>query len=310
MSDLDTQVRDYFDANVERVTADDVFAGRRLVEQLHRPSSGWWMSPRFAAVFGFAVTVFVVGGSLALGLALRRQRGDAASGASPLDIGTGSSASTGWGVLAMAAALTVVALVFMALALRNARRGISRSRKEKVMATTIDSPTIDHKLDEAHRTNRWLIATVVVLAIALVALGAWVISDLTTSNTAEPPAEVEALLADYNASWNAYDGDAFLGTVGDGYRFFDGSPGTQNAESTAATVERGALGGFTTEAAGDYVFVVNRDGDTYVASVPNVIGTENAPESADGISVFRIHNFPDVGWKVIYHAYIGELPSS
>ena len=133
------------------------------------------------------------------------------------------------------------------------------------MATTIDSPTIDHKLDEAHRTNRWLIAAVVVLAIALVALGAWVISDLTTSSTAEPPAEVQALLADYNASWNVYDGDAFLGTVGDGYRFFDGSPGTQNAESTAATVERGALGGFTTEAAGDYVFVVNRDGDQYVA---------------------------------------------
>jgi hypothetical protein len=308
MSDLDIQIRDYFDTHVERVTADDVFAGGRLVEQLHQPSPGWRMSPRFATGFGFAVTVFVIGGSLALGLALRRQGGDEGSGASLLDVGADSPASTGWGALAIAAALVVVALVLMVLALRSARRGISRNRKEKVMATTIDSPTVDDKLTDAHRTNRWLIAGVIVLAVALVALGAWVISDLTASNTTEPPAEVQALLDDYTASWNAYDGDAFLGTVGDGYVFFDDHTVARNAEATARTILVGEPFGFSTELVGDRVFVVNRDGDEYVGSVPNVLGTNSAPESADGISVFRIHNFPDVGWKVIYHAYVGELP--
>lgn len=310
MSDLGTQIRDYFDANVERVSADDVFAGRRLVEQLHRPTSGWRMSPRLAVCLGFAMTVFVVGGSLGLGLTLRQQRGDAGSGGSPLDIGAGSPASTGWGALGIATALAVVALVFMALALSSARRERSRNRKEKVVATTIDSPAVDHKLEEAHRTNRWLVAAVVLLSVALVALGAWVISDLTSANTTEPPAEVQALLGDYNASWNAYDGDAFLGTVGDEYVFFDDHTVARNAESTVGLIESGEPYGFATEVVGDYVFVVNSDGDEYVASVPNVIGTDSAPESGDGISVFRIHNFPDVGWKVVYHAYVGELPAS
>ena len=130
MSDLDTQIHSYFDANVERITADDVFAGRRLVEQLHRSRARWQILPKFVAAFGFAVTAFVVCGSLGLGLALHQPGDGAAAGTVSYGVGTGPPASTGWGLLSIAAFLAVFALVFIVLALRSARRSPSLRGKE------------------------------------------------------------------------------------------------------------------------------------------------------------------------------------
>jgi hypothetical protein len=127
MSDLDTQIHSYFDANVERVTVDDVFAGRRLVEQLHRSRARWQILPKFVAAFGFAVTVFVVCGSLGLGLALHEPGDDAAAGTVSYGVGMGPPPSTGWGLLSIAAFLAVFAMVFIVLALRSASRS-PRSR--------------------------------------------------------------------------------------------------------------------------------------------------------------------------------------
>lgn len=308
MSDLDTQIRSYFDANVERVTADDVLAGRRLVEQLHRPTAGWQVSPRFAVGFGFGVTVFVVAGSLGLGLALRQSSDNAASGTVSYAVGAGTSTSTGWSLLGISAVLAVVALILVVLALRSARSRSSTKGEETTMSTTFETPPVDHKLEEAHRTNRWLIAAVVILAIALVVLGAWVVNDVTAESGTEPPAEVQALIVDYGATWNAYDGDSFLGLVSDDYEFYDDHTVARDAEATAALIERGEPYGFTTKTVGGYSAEVSRDGTEYVVSASSMLGTDSAPDSAPGISVYRVQNFPDRGWIVTYHAYVGELP--
>ena len=130
MSDLDSQIRSYFDANVERVATDDVFAGLRLVHQIHRSDARWQISSKFAALFGFAVTVFVVGGSLGLGLALHQPADDTAAGTVLYGASTAPPASTGWGLVSVAAVLVVFALVFMVLALGTSKRS-PRSKGEE-----------------------------------------------------------------------------------------------------------------------------------------------------------------------------------
>jgi heme A synthase len=304
MSDLDTQIRSYFDANVERVTADDVLAGRRLVEQLHRPSAGWQVSPRFAVAFGFGVTVFVVAGSLGLGLALRQSSDNAASGTVSYAVGAGTSTSTGWSLLGISAVLAVVALILVVLALRSARSRSSTKGEETAMSTTFETPPVDHKLEVAHRTNRWLVAAVVVLAIAVVALGAWVVNDLTATAATEVPAEITTLVDSYTGTWNEYDGDAFLGYVREMDYVHSSYSGTFNAAETAGIIDGWEAYGHQTEVTGDNVIV--GDGTTKWVVQPNRITSNANPDGVVGFSVFTVNDWSDDGWVVTRHVYIGE----
>jgi hypothetical protein len=303
MPDLDTQIRSYFDANVERVTADDVFAGQRLVEQLHRPRATWQVSPRFAVGLGFGVTVFVIAGSLGLGHALRQSGDDAASGTVSYAVGAGTSASTGWGLLSVSAVLAVVALILVVLALRSARSRSSTKGRETAMSTTFETPPVDHKLEEAHRTNRWLIAAVVVLAIAVVALGAWVVNDLTTTSATEVPAEIATMLDGYGSSWNDYDGEAFLGYVREMDYVHSSYGGTWNAAETAGIIDGWEAYGYQTEATGDRLIV--GDGTTKWVVAPNRITSNADPDGVVGFSIFTVTDWSDDGWVVTRHAYIG-----
>lgn len=303
MFDLDTQIRSYFDVNVERVTADDVFAGRRLVEQLHGPRGRWEVSPRFAVGFGFGVTVFVIAGSLGLGLALRQSGDNAVSGTVSYAVGAGTSASTGWGLLGVSAVLAVVALVLVVLALRSARSRSSTKGRETTMSTAFDTPPVDHKLEEAHKTNRWLVAAVVVLAIALVALGAWVVNDLTSTSATEVPTEIATLLDSYTGTWNDYDGDAFLGYVREVDYVHSSYGGTWNAAETADIVDGWEAYGYQTEVTGDSLIV--GDGTTKWVAQPNRITSIANPDGVVGFSIFTVTDSSDDGWVVTSHAYIG-----
>ena len=304
MSDLNTQLRDYFDANVERVAADDVFAGRHVVDQIAEPQPRWRSSPRFAVGFGFAVTVFIVGGSLGLGLVLRRPGDDAGTGIDSFGVGAGTTESTGWGLAGAAAVLGVVAVAFMLLALRSARRSSGTREKENAMSTTLDTPSVDHKLEEAHRTNRWLIAAVVVLAIALVALGAWVVTDLTATSATEVPEEIAEMLEGYRAAWADYDGEAFLGYVREMDYVHSSAMGTYNAAETAALINRGESWGTQHESLGEGISV--GDGPTKYVVMPSRTTWTDNPEGNVGFSIFTVNDWSDDGWVVVRHEWIGE----
>jgi hypothetical protein len=304
MSDLNTQLRDYFDANTERVTADDVFAGRHVVDQVAEPQPRWRSSPRLAVAFGFAVTVFIVGGSLGLGLVLRQPGDDAGTGIASFDVGAGTTESTGWGLLVAAVALGVVATVFILLALRSARRSSGTREKENAMSTTLDTPQVDYKLEDAYRTNRWLIAAVVVLAIAVVALGAWVVADLVSTSEAEIPAEIATLLEDYTATWNDYDGDAFLGYVRETDFVHSSYGGTYNAAQTAILIEGWEVYGFQVEVAGESLYV--GDGGINYVVQPVRITSDANPDGASGFAITTVTEFGVDGWMVIGHEYVGD----
>lgn len=77
MRDVGTQLADYFDATVERITEADVAASRSIREQpQHPPVRGRQLRPAWALAVTFVTTLAVIGGSLGFGLMLRRQGTD------------------------------------------------------------------------------------------------------------------------------------------------------------------------------------------------------------------------------------------
>jgi|GEM_PF-6667778 len=305
MSDLGTQLRSYFDENVERVTPEDVLAGRHVGDLMPEPRFKWRASPRLAVGLGFAVTVLVLGGSLGLGLALRQPGDISGSGRMTFGVGDGTPESTGWWLVGVAAALAAIALVFIVLAIRSARTGSKRNGEEKTMSTTFETQEVDHKLEDAHRANRWLIAAVVVLSVALIALGAWVISDLTAASENAVPDDVAEMLDDYHAAWNTGDGDAFMLLVRE-VDYEHTANGTSHTAAGAADIIDAYWGpdGIHVEHIGESVLL--GDGSTKYVVQPNRVFTPGYPDGMVGFSILKVTEFGDSGWLVIDHTFIGD----
>lgn len=306
MSDLSTQLRTYFDENVERVTPEDVLAGRHLGDLAPEKNLRWFASPRLAVGLGFAVTVFIVGGSLGLGLALRQPSGAPGSGFGLFGTGAGPAESTGWSIVGIAAVLVAVGLVFAVFALASAKGSRIRKREGRTMSTAIDTPTVDNSHDETRRANRWLIAAVVVLAVAVVVLGAWVINDLTATSESEPPAEVRALVEGFQDAWNSYDGEAIGAYVSEPQFLHVYGTLEYDLSRTRNLVNGGVAYGTKVGVLGDYVFV--ESGSRSYVVVPGSIKTANAPEGGTGVVIYTVA-VRDGEWKIINHEYIGSTTS-
>ena len=173
------------------------------------------------------------------------------------------------------------------------------------MATTFDTPPVDHKLEEVNRANRWLIAAVVVLAIAVVALGAWVVNDLSASSASEVPTEIATLLDNYTGTWNDHDGDAFLGYVRDTGYVHSSYGSTYNTAETAAIVDGWEAQGYQVDVTGESLIV--GDGSTKWVVQPNRVTSDANPDGVVGFSIFSVTDSSDDGWVVTRHTYIGAM---
>lgn len=153
------------------------------------------------------------------------------------------------------------------------------------------------ELQRAHGRIRALTITVVVLAVALVGLGAWVIYDQVADTDTSVTGEIQSLLDDYTAAWNDYDSEAFLALVSDDYTF-DGT----GVDAMASRISQ--LGGldWNVEVIGDPIMA--GDGPFYfvaqVNHVTNVIGDE------DGVSLFTIVE-SDGSYLISEHVFTGGL---
>jgi hypothetical protein len=182
MSELQTQLRDYFDDVVERVSVQDVLSQARV-----RRQRTW--RPVWAAATAAAVVKIGVGSVVAAYWLL---------GAGPRQIRsvwhsvTSVATSTSW-------ALPVLIGVVVALAVGTA--GVAVLQKKGKRMETIErtaTPVV-----RARTVNRWLvIALAVALVLALVAI-AWL---LIAPPGSAVPADVQAVLDDYAAAWEAHDG--------------------------------------------------------------------------------------------------------
>ncbi|NOY56280.1 MAG: hypothetical protein GXP34_09875 [Actinobacteria bacterium] len=210
MSELQTQLRDYFDDVVERVGVQDVIA------QVHVRRQPRLRGPVRAAVTA-AAAVFVGVGSVVVALWLL-QGGPRLYRSSGAPVPTTTDAS--WVLPALIGVAAVLALGALGVFVSwGSRRGEGMETIEKTAKLRI----------EPGKTNRWLIVALVVLLVAIAAGAAWFLL------SSPVPSDVQALLDDYIAAWNAHDGDAVLATIGTGMHV--SSAGTFNGARLASFVD-------------------------------------------------------------------------
>ena len=294
MSEIETQLREYFDAAVERVTAEDVLVGHQMLESMTPQEQHWTWRPAWAAAAGFVATLAVLGGSLGIGIVAHRPATDTGTGRITEVLGEANEAASGWWLFMVA--IGVVVAVVGALIARNQQHN---SQRENAMATTIKTPP-STRLEAAERNNRGLVMTVVGLAIALVALGAWALFDQAAEPETAAPQAVQELIDDYEAVWNNYDGDAFSAVTTEDYTHTNGDF-TSDRDTMASTIASMApSSNFQVERIGD--LVVTGKGPYYVAGANRLHDSQGIE---DGISAFVIVETDD-GLKVAEHLFVGQ----
>lgn len=168
------------------------------------------------------------------------------------------------------------------------------------MATRTDEPVAvtDGEVQRLQSRLRAMTVAVVVLAVALIGLGAWVIYDLAAKSDTAATGEVETLLEDYTTAWNDYDGEAFLGLVTDDYTF-EYSGDVRSASEEAAEID--GLGAFdwSVERIGDPIMI--GDGPTYLVASADRVSTIG--RDADGISLYTIVEDGDT-LRISHHLFM------
>ncbi len=249
--------------------------------------------PAWAAAVAFGATMAVLGGSLLVGLAMRDPKSEVGSSWFPETIGEVTSTASDWWLLALAIAIVLAAVG--ALVVRNQQH---RTSKETTMTTTIERPAAD-QMEATERNNRWLAIAVVVLALALVALGAWVIFDQASQPETAATAEVEALYDDYLTAWADSDADAFTNLGTEDYVFAShGFTFTLYEQSLSVATS----GNPVFERVGD--LVVMGDGPDYFVTAAERV-TFGSSEHM-GVSAYRFVETED-GLRIAEHHWVGDI---
>lgn len=299
MPEIETQLREYFDVTVERVTAEDILAGRRVFETIRPVSPRRTWHPAWAAVGAFVATVAVLGGTFGLGAVLTGPTGDVGSGGITGVVRDATEAASAWWPLIAPVAL-VIAIAGALIALNRSQGTHEGLKEEDAMATTIEAPPAE-TTGRADHNNRGLIITIVVLAIALLALGAWAIDQQTAESETAAPAAVEDLLADYYAALNNYDGEAILALTTENFVHDNGFTTYDQTGMAALVSGRLRVFEYRVERVGDPI--VAGDGPYYVAEVNHLTDVSGAAE--DGTSTFVVVDTPG-GLKITSQIWRGS----
>ncbi len=222
MSRPETQLREYFDAGVERISAEDVIARVGVSEgglqPLHTKRN---LKPAWAAAGAFAATLVGLGGLASVLKLTTRVVGEADAGAGEI-VAAGGSTIAVWLIAAVVAAAAAGLTVW--LVHRSSKRNENEEEiepdqgKVRVMETIEQTDTEDQTTEKKEQRSRWPIVVIVVMAIALVGLIAWMTLAMRPNSPTAAPPEIVQLMEDYGAAWNAYDADALEAVVTSSYR--------------------------------------------------------------------------------------------
>ena len=219
MSRVEPQLREYFDAGVERISVDDVIAQAQVQQNRLEPlRSRRNLQPAWAAVGAFAVTILGFGG-LAAGLKLTEEiTGEFGADAAEIVAADGGTLGI-WLIAAFVAALAAGGVTWLI------RRPTEKDTKDEenqgrvmVMETIEDTGREVGTTKETKKPSRGPTVLIVVLAVALVGLVAWMVFMMRPNSPTAAPPEIVQLMEDYTAAWNAYDADAIEGLVTSSYR--------------------------------------------------------------------------------------------
>jgi hypothetical protein len=244
MSELQTQLREYFDDVVERVSAEDVLSQVRVRRQ--RTRRPVWAAARAAAAVTAGVGSVVVAHWL-LRAGPRRFRSVWRSVAGSVD-----------------ATWTRPLMIGVAVALAVAVAGIAILRKRGETMETIE--TTSPPAVRTRTANRWL---VIVLTVALVLALAAIVWLLVATPGSAIPADVQAVLDDYRAAWNTGDGATAAAMVG----VFTSYQGEFRGASLEELVNNGPEQEWTATQTGRPAVMKTEVGDTtyYTIAIPEEI---------------------------------------
>jgi hypothetical protein len=161
-------------------------------------------------------------------------------------------------------------------------------------------------LEPGNGPRRFLTITVAIMAVVLIGLGAWVVYDQTTVPETTVTEEIQIVIDDYLATWNSYDGEAFLELVTIDYAL-DMTGGsvsiTQQAEETYELVNSLQAREWNETVIGEPI--MTGDGPWFVSLVEHFTAPGYGPQGADGVSTFTIVD-EDGTLKVARHTYVGN----
>lgn len=219
MPGVERQLREYFDAGVERLSVDDVIAQVAVRENRLEPlRSRRSLKPAWAAVGAFAATIVAIGG--VVGLLAATQRLTREVGADGVEVvATGGGTVGIWLVAGLVAALAAATVTWVTR--RPAKEAEEPDEGKVMVMATIEQTDGDVGTTQETKTpSRWPTIVVAILAVAVVGLVAWMIFAMRPNSPNAAPAEIQQLMQDYNAAWNAQDPDALEALVTDNYRIY------------------------------------------------------------------------------------------
>ena len=299
MSDIKTQLRTYFDETAERVTEEDV----RI-----RATTDWGLpvaSPRFrprplaAGAIGFGLAMTLLGVVLVVDRVFGAGMSEVGGNGGPGAVTTSEPGSP-WLFIPVVFGLGLLATGIISARRRN---GDMRPRGEKTMQTIEKVDPVEAPFDNEtlilKKRNRWLGWLAGILAVAVVALGAWLIVG-SGSGGASLPAEVEGALDNYYAAWTGSDGAALLEATTEDFEFVDNGSVSSRAVMPGALTMRGFFGLELIDR------IVTGSGPYYVADTAR-IQFSSVGERYLGVAAVRIVEV-DGSWKVQRHVWTGENP--
>jgi flagellar basal body-associated protein FliL len=224
MSRVEPQLREYFDAGVERISVEDVIAQAEVRQNHLEPLQGRrTLRPAWAAVGAFAVTILGLGGLAAALKLTERITGEFDASAAEIVAADGGTLGI-WLIAAFVAALAAAGVTW--LVRRPTEKDAKNTKDEEnqgkvmVMETIEESGTETGTTKQTTKPSRLPTVLIVVLAVALVGLLAWMVFMMRPNSPNAAPPEIVQLMEDYHAAWSAYDADALDALVTDSYRLY------------------------------------------------------------------------------------------
>lgn len=301
MPDIQTQLREYFDDVVERVTEEDIRIRATTERGIPVPSHRFRPRPLAAGAIGFGLAITLLGVVLVADRVFGAQVSDVGNGGA-----TGALPSSGQGSPWLFIPV-VIGLGLLATGIISTRRhkGDMRERGEGLMQTIekvepVEAP-FDPNMMKIKKRNRWLGWLAGILAVAVIGLGAWLIVELTASDGASIPDGVQTAIDDYDAAWANTDGDAYLEATTEDFTF------SANGVVSARTNQARILDFWPYWRMETFEQTVTGEGPYYVAA-SEVVYNSSSPSAPgyEGQSIYTVEQV-DGTWKVSQHTWVGEL---
>lgn len=297
MSEVATQLREYFDDVTERITEEDIRLRAGTARATGRPATRFRPRPLAAGAIGFGLATTLIGSVLVMNRLFGGIENEA-GGSGPSSPALGES--NPWLIVPVAVGVGLLATGIITT-LRNTNAKPKGVRTMQTIEQEEPTIVVDDEILHLRKRNRGLGWLLGILAVAVIGLGAWLIVELTSSDGTSLPSEVQAALDDYEAAWETGDAATFLASTTDDYTFMSNGGTEFSKFQQSAVISLGDAFSFQVDPVETTVI---GDGPYFIGQSEVAHYTGAPPEGYQGQSTYVIVDVD--GWKIQRHVWMGE----